>query len=54
MVMFDIVKKNAVPQTAHTISCNWLPFYRPCSFASQTFVCFADFPIIAFTLIPKH
>ena len=29
--------KQAVP----TIFCNWLPFHRPCSFASQTFVCFA-------------
>ena len=25
------------------ILCNWLPFYRPCSFASQTFVCFANY-----------
>ena len=25
----------------HIIFCNWLPFYRPFSFASQTFVCFA-------------
>ena len=24
------------------ISCNWLPFYRPSSFASQAFVCFAN------------
>ena len=27
----------------HLSSCNWLPFYRPCSFASQTFVCFANY-----------
>lgn len=26
----------------YIISCNWLPFYRPSSFASQTFVCFAQ------------
>ena len=37
----------------HLSSCNWLPFYRPCSFASQTFVCFADFLIIAFKILPK-
>ena len=39
----------------HVILCNWLPFYRPCSFASQTFIWFADFLIIdiAFKLIPK-
>ena len=37
----------------HLISCNWLPFYRPCSFASQTFIWFADFLIIALILCPK-
>ena len=36
----------------HLISCNWLPFYRPCSFASQTFIWFADFLII-FKLLQK-
>ena len=45
--------KNAAKQAAHLISCNWLPFYRPYSFASQTFVCFADFLIIAFKILPK-
>ena len=45
--------KNAAKQAAHLISCNWLPFYRPCSFASQTFVCFADFLIIAFKILQK-
>ena len=38
----------------HLISYNWLPFYRPCSFASQTFICFADFLIIAFKLMQKN
>ena len=40
----------------HLISCNWLPFYRPCSFASQTFIWFADFLIIdiAFKLMQKN
>jgi len=37
----------------HIISCNWLPFYRSCSFASQTFIGFADFLIIAFKLMQK-
>ena len=45
--------KNAAKQAAHLISCNWLPFYRPCSFASQTFICFADFHIRAFKIIQK-
>lgn len=34
----------------HLILCIWLPFYRPCSFASQTFIWFADFLIIALIL----
>ena len=38
----------------HLILCNWLPFYRPCSFASQTFIWFADFHIIALILIQKN
>ena len=46
--------KNAAKQAAHLISCNWLPFYRPCSFASQTFICFADFHIRAFKIIQKN
>ena len=33
---------------------NWLPFYRPYSFASQTFICFADFLIIAFKRMKKN
>ena len=37
----------------HLILCNWLPFYRPCSFASQTFIWFADFLIIALILWKK-
>ena len=37
----------------HLILCNWLPFYRPCSFASQIFIWFADFLIIAFTYMQK-
>ena len=47
--------KKTVLQTVHVISCNWLPFYRPCSFASQTFIWFADFLIIdiAFKLMQK-
>ena len=45
--------KNAAKQAAHLISCNWLPFYRPCSFASQTFIWFADFLIIAFKIMQK-
>ena len=45
--------KKTVLQTVHVISCNWLPFYRPYSFASQTFVCFADFLIIAFKILQK-
>lgn len=40
--------KKTVLQTVHVISCNWLPFYRPCSFASQPFDCFAE--NIQFTL----
>ena len=46
-------KKNTVRQTVHLISCNWLPFYRPCSFATQTFIWFADFHIIALILMQK-
>ena len=38
----------------HLTSCNWLPFYRPCSFASQTFIWFADFHIIALILMQKN
>ena len=38
----------------HLISCNWLPFYRPCSFASQTFIWFANFHIIALILMQKN
>ena len=45
--------KKTVLQTVHVISCNWLPFYRPCSFASQTFIWFADFLIIALILCKK-
>ena len=37
----------------HLISCNWLPFYRPCSFASQTFIWFANFLMIALILCKK-
>ena len=37
----------------HLILCIWLPFYRPCSFASQTFIWFADFLIIALILCKK-
>lgn len=29
-------------QKNYGIHCNWLPFERPCSFASQAFACFAD------------
>ena len=40
----SFLKKSTVRQTVHIIIlCNWLPFYRPCSFASQTFVCFANY-----------
>ena len=46
--------KKTVLQTVHVISCNWLPFYRPCSFASQTFIWFADFLIIALILMQKN
>ena len=46
--------KSTVRQTVHLILCNWLPFYRPCSFASQTFIWFADFLIIAFKLMQKN
>ena len=45
--------KKTVLQTVHVISCNWLPFYRPCSFASQTFIWFANFLIIALILCKK-
>ena len=45
--------KKTVLQTVHVISCNWLPFYRPCSFASQTFSWFADFLIITFKIMQK-
>ena len=38
----------------HLISYNWLPFYRPCSFAPKTFIWFADFHIIALILIQKN
>ena len=40
----------------HLILCIWLPFYRPYSFASQTFICFADFLIIdiTFKLMQKN
>ena len=37
----------------HLILCIWLPFYRPCSFASQTFIWFANFLIIALILCKK-
>ena len=37
----------------HLISCNWLPFYRPCSFASRTFIWFADFLMIALNVCKK-
>jgi len=50
---FPIRQKRTVSQTVHIIFCNWLPFYRPFSFASQTFIWFADFLIIAFTCIQK-
>ena len=39
---FPVKEKNTVSQTVHANSCNWLPFYRSCSFASQTFIWFAD------------
>ena len=40
----SFLKKSTVRQTVHIIIlCNWLPFYRPYSFASQTFVCFANY-----------
>ena len=38
----------------HLISYNWLPFYWPCSFASQTFIWFADFLIITLILMQKN
>ena len=47
-------KKSTAKQTVHLISCNWLPFYRPCSFASQTFIWFAEYPIKAFKLKRKY
>ena len=47
-------QKSTIPQTVHLISCNWLPFYRPCSFASQTFIWFAGFLIIAFKHMRKR
>ena len=34
--------KKTPPPAVHITSCNWLPFHRPCSFASQTFIWFAD------------
>ena len=37
----------------HLILCNWLPFHRPCSFASQTFIWFANFLNIALILCQK-
>ena len=51
---FPIKQKSTVRQTVHPILCNWLPFYRPCSFASQTFIWFANFLIIAFKLMQKN
>ena len=47
--------KKALPnRQCNLISCNWLPFYRPCSFASQTFIWFANFHIIALILMQKN
>ena len=37
----------------HLILCNWLPFHRPCSFTSQTFIWFANFLNIALILCQK-
>ena len=37
----------------HLILCNWLPFHRLCSFASQTFIWFANFLNIALILCKK-
>ena len=45
--------KKTVLQTVHVISCNWLPFYRPCSFASQIFIWFADHPYYSFYTYTK-
>ncbi len=45
--------KSTAKQTVHLTLCNWLPFYRSCSFASQIFIQFADFLIIAFKIIQK-
>ena len=47
------MKKLSFFHTPHLISCNWLPFYRPCSFASQTFIWFANFLNIALILCQK-
>ena len=46
-------KKHCQTDSAYYF-CNWLPFYRPCSFASQTFIWFADFLIIALILMQKN
>ena len=45
--------KKTVLQTVHINLCNWLPFYRPCSIASQTFIWFANFLITAFKRMQK-
>ena len=45
-------KKHCQTDSAYYF-CNWLPFYRPYSFASQTFIWFANFLIIPFTLMQK-
>ena len=45
--------KKTVLQTVHIILCNWLPFYRPYSFASQIFIWFANFLITAFKRMQK-
>ena len=54
LLISKFVKKSTVKQTVHLILCNWLPFYRPCSFASQTFIWFADFLIITFKRMQKN
>ena len=46
--------KKTVLQTVHIILCNWLPFYRPYSFASQIFIWFANFLITAFKRMQKN
>ena len=46
--------KKTVLQTVHIISCNWLPFYRPYSFASQIFIWFANFLITDFKRMQKN